>query len=110
MSFAERYGSYSTDEPTKNLVDLKSEMTDRMAANPLPGQNLSATSTFVGWSTKALIFQMTSLDASGASVVVKTQRAKTGTGIVGQQISYADLQLTMVKSGNNWLVDRAVWK
>lgn len=108
MSFAERYGSYSSDEPTKNLVDLQSFMT-RSLANRIQA-DVASTTAFVGFSTKALSLQLVNSNATNATVLVKTQRTQTiGSGQEAKTF-LADLELTAVMLNNEWKIDGVAWK
>jgi len=110
MSFAERFGSYSTDEPAKNLVDLQPLMTDRLRVNLSTRSIDDGSGVFSGFSTKALTSDLLKSDAQSATVLVKTQRTQTlGAGEAVKSF-YADLLLQAVKSGNEWKIDAAEWQ
>lgn len=108
MSFAERYGSYSSDEPAKNLEELKVFMTAAFASQVKPPE--TADGVFSGISTKALSAELMSNGGNQAAVLVKTQRSQTVGTAVEPRVYYQDLELALVKSGTEWKVDAAVWQ
>lgn len=111
MSFAERYGSYSSDEPSLNLNDLQSLMTARLiASGKLQPQIDKNSPVFIGFSSKALSSQLSNLSASSATVIVKLQRVQTIGDSRTENTFYADLKLEAVKVGNEWKIDDVAWQ
>jgi len=110
MAFAERFGSYSTDEPVKNMADLAPFMTDNFKNSSALQTNLESPGIFSGFSTKALTSNLISINSSAATVVVKTQRTQTMGSATAVKTFYADLELKAVKSGNDWKIDGAKWQ
>lgn len=110
MAFAERYGSYSTDEPVKNLEDLESFMTADFKNSYDVQTDAGSAGIFSGFSTKALSSTLVKLDSGSATVVVKTQRTQTLGAGEAAKTYYADLQLTAVKSGAEWKISGAQWQ
>lgn len=110
MAFAERFGSYSTDEPVKNMADLEPFMTDKMKNSSSLIVPMDNGGIFNGYSTKSLSSTLINSNAASAVVVVKTQRTQTlGTEAITKSF-YADLELKAVKSGNEWKIDEAKWQ
>jgi len=110
MAFAERFGSYSTDEPVKNMADLEPFMTDKMKNTSSLIDPIDNGGIFNGYSTKSLSSTLISINAASAVIVVKTQRTQTlGTEAITKTF-YADLELKAVKSGNEWKIDEAKWQ
>ncbi|MFA5021201.1 MAG: hypothetical protein WC517_04055 [Patescibacteria group bacterium] len=110
MSFAERFGSYSTDEPVKNMADLQPLMTARMKDSLSAPSAADDSGIFSGFSTKALSSDLIEYNSLSATVIVKTQRTQTlGTGETSKSF-YADLELRAVKSGDEWKIDGARWR
>lgn len=109
MAFAERYGSYSSDEPTKNLSDLAPYMTSRLAQE-LAAKDFTSgnTGTFSGYTTKALSTELSNVSASSAEIIVKVQRTQTVDRTI--RTYYADLKLTAITVGGEWKIDSASWK
>lgn len=111
MSFAERFGSYSTDEPQENLLELAPLMTAQLN-NALAGKRQTEENgTFIGFTTKALSTELVNLSSNQAQAIVKVQRIQTLADGRGEPIVfYADLKLDFLKVGNDWLVDGANWQ
>jgi len=108
FSFAERFGSYSSDLPYKNLDDLSSLMTTKMQ-NSIQRAVSAETVPYEGISTVALSSRSLVVAQTTASVVIQTQRTRTTAD--GQvDIFYQDIKLDFVKSGSDWLVDNATWQ
>lgn len=111
-NFTEQYGSWSNQNGGSNLATAKqyaspsySDYLDQQIAKtkatPTPA-------TYSGTVTKALVFHFLSLNAKNASVQVSTQQqVTTGTNTVTQT---KDLIVDLVKVGNDWKVNAAVWK
>jgi len=108
MSFAERYGSYSSDELSKNLSDLQPFMTQSLA-NKVKNEDISD-EIFVGFSTKALSIQLINSNNTSATVIVKTQRTQTVGNNGDTKVFYQDLELKAVNVNNEWKIDDANWK
>lgn len=109
MAFAERYGSYSSDEPIKNIADLAPYMTDRLSRELSSlKSDLSETAVFTGYTTRALSTDLINVSASDAEIIVKVQRTQTIDKT--DRTYYADLKLTAVKVGNEWKIDSAKWQ
>jgi len=112
-SFAERYGSYSTDEPAKNLEELAPLMTlklQQQTAQAIADRTSTPAIVFSGYNTRALSVEIISQSDLAAQVTVQTQRARYVGAAVTPQLSYADLSLKLVKIGQEWRVDSAEWK
>jgi hypothetical protein len=110
MSFAERYGSYSSDEPSLNLSDLESFMTNRLVnSGKLKPQIDAASPVFIGFSSKALLSDLTQITPTAATIIVRLQRVQTtGQGITNT--FYSNLRLDAVKIGDTWKIDDAAWQ
>lgn len=116
MSFAERYGSFSSLGDYENQVDLKVFMSDAFAnrtdayvaaqrAKPLQA-------AYRGFTTRALSVEVQSLDdtAGNAVLIVKTQRQEFTSASVEGKVTYQDIRLGFVKESDSWKVDTAVWQ
>ncbi|MFA5124534.1 MAG: hypothetical protein WC473_01740 [Patescibacteria group bacterium] len=110
MSFAERYGSYSTDEPQKNIKDLESLMTPAMYKTALAQSPVIGASGFSGYSVKALSADLQNIKADSAAVLVKTQVSQTSGDGITPNVYYRNLQLNFIKFGTEWLVNQARWQ
>lgn len=112
VTFAERYGSYSSDSRLENLRQLKPLATAEWYAQAEAKLRATLpTSGFYGVTTRALSAQIIALDEqeTEAQVVVQTQRSETRGGVAAQQF-YQPLAMTLVKHGQGWRVRQADWQ
>lgn len=109
--FVEIYGSYSSDANFANLKAVETLITGDLkqsieaiitAAEPSEG--------FYGVTTKALLANIESQSVDSAVVIVKTQRQELFSGQGEVQLRYQDIRLSLVRSGDVWLVNRAEWQ
>ena len=114
-SFAELFGSSSTEGNYQNVVDAEYYMTAKVRAwaerYVKEGRAKPRTGEFSGTTTRALTQDVTSFDTSAgtATVIVKTQRIETGASIANLNAYYQDLTLEFVRVGDAWKVDRFTW-
>jgi len=111
-TFAERFGSYSTDSGVENLKSLKAIMTERFTPiATVMVQQMLPTSGFYGVTTKVLSTEIIALNAdeTEAQVMVQTQRSETNTGR-GTQQRYQKITVKLVKEAVGWKVDQAEWQ
>lgn len=115
-TFAERFGSYSNQNNFSNLDDLSSLMTVKMKAwvdNYKAAQApVSADEPYYGVTTQAVAVKISSFDEDlgRAKIVVSTQRQENKGSTVNPRVSYQDLELDLVKTGQGWKVDVAEWQ
>ena len=108
-TFAERYLSYSSDQPNKNLDDLKPLMTLKMQGTARElidaNQQTASAPVFVGYSAKALSSDLISNNESKAEVKVQLQRSQYSGDNPGPKVYYQEVDLQFVKIGSEWRVD-----
>ncbi len=107
-TFAERYGSYSSDQPNKNLEDLKPLMTLKMqntARELIDAGQMSSAPVFVGYSSKALNSELLEISDTQATVKVQLQRVQYSGDNSGPRVFYQEMTLQFVKIGSDWRVD-----
>ncbi len=111
MTFAERYASYSTDEPVKNIQDLKSLTTQEFYSAIISAvQTREGSGTFYGYSAKALSANLIKSSQSSVDVAVSLQIEQTvGDGESGN-VLYRTLNVSLIKSGEEWKVSGASWQ
>ncbi len=111
MTFAERYSSYSTDEPIKNIQDLKSlTAPDFYSAIISAAQTREGPGTFYGYSAKALSAKLIEAGQTRADIAVSLQIEQTvGDGENGN-VLYRTLNVSLIKSGEEWKVNGASWQ
>lgn len=117
LSFAERFGSYSDDEPYKNLLDLKTLMTSKMRQEiDQTISDLEANSSddglYEGYETQALNSQLLSYDSISAEILIQTRRIhyRERDATVSNDTFSQDLWLKAVKVNNEWKIDDANWQ
>lgn len=111
-NFAERYGSFSTDGKFANLEEIKIFSTPKMISklDQLIDEN-TRTQNFYGVASKALKVDYEDLageqDTVKATVYLQRQEVKDDSSPF---VFYQNLELLLIKSENNWLVDEAKWQ
>ncbi|MFA5029172.1 MAG: hypothetical protein WC518_00265 [Patescibacteria group bacterium] len=111
-SFAERFGSYSNLTVNKNLNDLRGLMTVKMQAetDKVIDQTFTAPASYDGYDTRALESELLYLKDNEASILIKTQRSHYLEKESQPEVYYQNLQLKMVKVGEEWKIDEAKWQ
>ncbi|HLC90055.1 MAG TPA: hypothetical protein VJG65_03780 [Patescibacteria group bacterium] len=114
MTFAERFGSYSSEGGFSNLDDLKDLMTLRMKAwtENYKIEKSGASGEYYGVTTQALTAEIISLDEDfgQAEILVNTQRREMRQKTINPDIFYQKLKLKLVKSQTGWKIDSAEWQ
>jgi len=114
-SFAELFGSFSTEGNFQNIIDAQFYMTpslktwaDSFVAD---ARSKPPSSEFYGITTRAISTDVTVYDqaAGTATVMVKTQRRETGSTAGADQVYYQDLRLEFIRVGETWKVNVATW-
>jgi hypothetical protein len=115
-TFAELFGSYSSEGNEQNVIDSEYYMTDSLKAwatsYVATERAKPPTTQFSGTTTRALFEpDVTAYDdnAGTATVTVKTQRSDSGPTIASSSVYYQDLTLEFVKVGGVWKVDKYAW-
>ena len=111
-SYAERFGSYSSDAKFKNLQDLKILSSSKMI-NYI--DNFIATSNigqdgYEAQEAKALNNNLILLTDNQAVILISLQLNKYSGDQIEPTIDYSKVELTLIKSGNDWQVDEAKWQ
>lgn len=111
-SFAERYGSYSSQSNFQNLRDLMPLMTSSFQVET---ENLIATleveDMYHGITTRVLSVDVTlSEDETIATCDVQTQREEAWASPLNAEVTYQVLALLLVKDAGEWKVDNATWE
>jgi len=112
-NFAERYGSFSSDNKTANLKEVEMFATAKeIQALRDEAKDISSlpSQSFFGVSSKTVKINLLEVnEAQGeAKITVSLQRQETRTG-KEDYVYYQDLNLFLIKSGADWLVDAAEW-
>ena len=113
---AERFGSYSNDSDYENFQDLEIFMTEKMkewARRYIEELRKSfGNDNFYGVSTKSLKVTTKSLEEQlgVAEFKVSTQRQESREGLDEDRVYYQDIEIKLIKSGEEWMVDGAYWQ
>ncbi len=112
ISFAERFGSSSSQADFSNLEDLELFMTPAMQARTesyiAAERKKPVVAGYQGTITKAIIADTTAVSDSSATVVVKTKRQETKED--AEPTTYSqNLNLSLQKINGEWKVDSAEW-
>ena len=113
-SFAERYGSFSSQSNFENIIELKLVMTDSMqkwADKYVTEQKekMPESTEYYGITTKALTTKALSDNGTSAKYLVNTQRVETFND--GKtNMFFQEIEISLLKVNGDWKVDNAVWK
>lgn len=116
VTFAERFGTFSSQGDFSNITDLYSVMSQSLRAwaqNYLADlQKQLSGDKYQGTTTRVISSRFISFDAAGgrAELLLTTQRQKSDNSPANSQIVYQDLTLGFIKDGELWKVDSAFWE
>ena len=113
MTFAARYGSFSTEAAFQNLRDVIPLATPVFAAQLEAQADAGTPSTdYYGVKTNAIALTTDHMDdaAGTARFTVHTQRQEAIGSTQKLSVKYQDLELTMEKVAGAWKVSGATWK
>ncbi len=112
-TFAERFGSYSSQGDFANVTDVMSIATealkDRLESIAASAQ-ASASDEYQGMSTRVLSMETTSETEEVSVVEIQTQRTESIGSPANSTTTTQKLTLSLIKSGNSWLVDDFTWE
>lgn len=113
-SFAERFGSYSSNAAYENIRNLKVLMTPSLQAwadRFVADAEQTATGEYYGVTTTAFTTRYDAYDADEgtATLTIGTQRREVRSVSAPATISTQDLRLVFTRDDGNWLVDEAEW-
>ena len=111
-SYAERLASYSSDAKFKNLQDLKILSSSKMIAyiNDFISTSNIGQDGYEAQEAKALNNKLILLTDNQAVILVSLQLSKYSDDQIEPTIDYSKVELTLIKSGNDWQVDEAKWQ
>ncbi len=107
--FVERYGSFSNQSKKQNLRDVWSMLTKSFQDRLNLTANTAVTADYSGIETRVVSISVVSQSATEAELKVKAQRSERQADLQTKTY-YQDIVLSLIKSGDQWLVDRAEWK
>lgn len=114
-NFAERYGTWSTDNKDENFKSAEIYANSRMKRIIedfiLNNEKLSDDYTdFYGVTAKALNVKILDSDNTSANLNVAIQQIETLGENLDENISYKNLSLELIKYNDDWFVDYAEWE
>lgn len=114
-TFIERFGSYSSESNFANVDDILSLATPeyRTELEALVAgyrRNFDATAGYSGVSTVVITLKATAETETTATFAVTTQREEAVGNPGNTTLRYQDAEVSLVKAGDNWLVNDLVWK
>ena len=111
-SFVERYGSFSNQSDFANLQELLPFMTGALRQDALArmARPASAGAAYAGTTTKALAIKEQKVSEASATFLITTQRRESTAQNPSARVYYQDIELTLLKIGEDWKVDRAAWQ
>lgn len=116
VSFAERYGSFSSQSDYGNIKDLEIFMTEKLNQHfaELLAQlrtNRQDYNTYTGITTKALSSELKSYtDKDEAEVLVHTRRRQVTTATQKDETFFQDILIKFVFDNNSWKADYVAWQ
>lgn len=111
-NFVERFGSYSTDADYQNIDDVMALATDslqRRLTDMSEEARRTKSDDFYGVSTHALIFTAESEAAASMTWRITTQREESIGSRANTSVRNQDIRVSMIKIGDDWLVDDFAW-
>ncbi len=112
--FVERFGSNSTQNPNQNIEDSLVLTTPSMQTW-LKKQMTEASRDYVGQVTEVLASKISDKTVTNATVHIEVQQTietkKDGAvGATSKEVKQRKGRVTLVKSGNDWLIDGLYWE
>lgn len=108
-TFVERYGSYSNQSNQQNIRDIWSMVTPAFQSRFDLSKKPDPTQAYAGIETRVISMKVLSQTNTEAQLIVKTQRSERKSDLKPHEY-YQDVKVTLNKSGDHWLVDRAEWQ
>lgn len=106
--FTERYGTFSSDNESANIRELEPLVTPNFW-RALSGKiKPAASGEFYGVTTVAAASDFIEYGETEAKISVTTQRTETKGAVVSEKNQKAEV--TLIKSGEQWLVSGFEWK
>lgn len=113
LTFAERYGTTSSQNPNRNMLDASSLMTERYkrlilaTLKPVTGALPTA---YEGTTTRAVAVRIDNLTPGlRGTVIVTTSRQDFRAGRTDIPSYRQDISLTVQAENGTWYVDNAIW-
>lgn len=113
--FVERFGSYSSESNFANVDDVMSLASTgyQSTLKSLVAQyrqDLAANSGYTGVSTRVINAVLVSEAESAATFLIKTQREEAVGTPGNATLRYQDVEVDLIKVGEDWLINDLNWK
>jgi len=108
-NFVERYGSFSNQSNKQNMRDIWSLITPAFQNRLDLSPSQTTDQTYSGIETRVISMKVISESPSVAELQVKVQRSERNAELQ-QKNYYQDSLISLIKSGDQWLVDSIEWK
>lgn len=105
--FTERFQTYSTDNQSSNVVEVKSLVTDSLWKRISSRLTVPAANAFSGATTEVFSTKLTSWNPPQAVVDIQTIRTLEQNNKTN--VKHQGITINLVKQNNNWLVDSYQW-
>ena len=106
--FIERYGTYSTDNESQNIIEVQPLVTKSLWSKISAGiQTKTTNQPFVGLTTKVVTATLADWSASKAIVNLKTSRTESKDSAITTRNQ--NVTVEMVKENGVWLANSIVW-
>ena len=112
--FIERYGTYSTDNGSENILEVKSLVTTALwttlsakISNQTINENQAPTVAFSGMSTQVFNAELSNWTQTGATVTTQLVRTEEKNGT--RTVKHQNAEITMIKQNGQWLVQNFKW-
>ncbi len=105
--FVERYGTYSTDNASQNVEEVRSLVTPELWQKIAPKTTGKAT-VFTGVTTQVATMDVQKWTTTNAEFFFKTVRNQLKDGVSSS--AQQNITVSMVKVGDAWLVSNFVWQ
>jgi len=106
--FIERYNSYSTDSNYQNIVEVQELVTDDLWKSLSAKIGKTPTGAFVGVTTKVFSSEISDWSAKAATISMSAAINEEKGGNMSDR--QAKVSVSLVKNGNDWLVDKFQWE
>ena len=105
--FTERYGTYSTDNNYENIKEVESVVTPDLWKKLSAKLSTPATGPFYGVTTQVLRTDLAQWGTTSATVTVQAVKNVTSNGQTSKV--YQNANVTLVKTGEDWLISSFAW-
>lgn len=112
-SFTERFGSFSNESEFKNISDVMSMATPALQEQlKVLAEEAASTSSdaYYGVSTTVISVKTTSSTDTQTSLAIITRREESIDSPANTTTRTQEIKLTLVKDGEDWLVDTYAWQ